>query len=205
MDASKEAKRRNSLNPNTKSTKYWQWGNVSSMVTENGEGTAIQRLSDDTCHLGRCQLPFMTGLWEGSQAQRNQILVSEWKRHVCHTNNRRGGKDSRSWPTLHSYPVSDLVFNSLWFLQPSEYGHMVKSVLSGEPFLQFHRTHHRSKENSTKTWVILYTPSYCTLFYVPPSLDTPNLILTHYWQLKPQQAHPNYEFTGCWHITWRHF
>lgn len=105
MDASKEAKRRNSLNPNTKSTKYWQWGNASSMVTENGEGTAIQRLSDDTCHLGRCQLPFMTGLWEGSQAQRNQILVSEWKRHVCHTNNRRGGKDSvlgqPSIPTLY--------------------------------------------------------------------------------------------------------
>lgn len=45
---------------------------------------------------------FMTHLWEGSQAQWNQILISEWTWHFSHTNkgsdaSGRDGKGSPMW------------------------------------------------------------------------------------------------------------
>lgn len=54
-----------------------------------------------------------------------------------------------------------------WLLWSSEHGHTVMLLLSRKPFPQFLRTHCSFKENSTKTWVILYsfTATHCVTFH----------------------------------------
>lgn len=92
----------------------------------------------------------MTQLWEGRQTQLNQILASGWKCHFSHSNmysdmtGRRweeilDGTNSLSPHFNQSYlgGFRSTYFSLSGLLQPSAYGHKVKSVLSAQLFLQF--------------------------------------------------------------------
>lgn len=65
----------------------------------------------------------MTQPREGSQAQWNQILASEWKWHISHISKGAAPSGKRKegilhgWLTLHPYAVAHLILGRFWNLQ----------------------------------------------------------------------------------------
>lgn len=97
----------------------------------------------------------------------NGTLATLARVQMCQGRDRRNRACVVDPPSLHhsSSYLGKLLKRprSSWLLWCSEHGHTVMLVLSGKPFLQFHRTHYGFKENSTKTWVILcsFATTHC--------------------------------------------
>lgn len=113
----------------------------------------------------------MTQVQEGSQAQGNRswllngngTLATLTRVQMCRE--EVGRSLIPDWPSIPTPSLIPPVIPRDFF----DYGHVVKSVLSREPVLQFPRTHCSFKENSAQTWAILHSnpTTHCCTF--PPN------------------------------------
>ena len=109
--------------------------------------------------------PLMTHSQEWSQAQRNQVRVSEWESHQQGFSCVREEMGRALRPVQASITKPYLIpswemaeaptWSSRWLLQPPEYGHVVPSVFCASALISQNTPQPQRK--STQTWVSLYS------------------------------------------------